>query len=116
MKKPCTYIIIILTALLSACSNARSESASTELARAEDAFSESDYASAMNIAASALDLPQTDSTVCARLYDIIAKCHRNAGNHTAELSYAQQAAEWAPNDSLVRQELVLSAINARRHD
>ena len=116
MRKPCTYFIIILTALLAACSDARTESASAELTRAEEAFSESDYASAMNIAASALDLPQPDSIVCARLYDIIARCHRNAGNAEAELSYAQQAAEWAPNDSLVRQELVLSAINAGRHD
>ncbi|MDE6633347.1 MAG: septation ring formation regulator EzrA, partial [Muribaculaceae bacterium] len=101
MRKPCTYFIIILTALLAACSDARTESASAELTRAEEAFSESDYASAMNIAASALDLPQPDSIVCARLYDIIARCHRNAGNAEAELSYAQQAAEWAPNDSLV---------------
>ncbi|MDE5850850.1 MAG: hypothetical protein K2H38_11965 [Muribaculaceae bacterium] len=116
MKKPCTYILIILTALLAACSDSRSESASTELTRAEKAFSESDYASAMNIAASALDFPQTDSTVFARLYDIIARCHRNAGNPQAELSYAQQAAEWAPNDSMVRQELVISAINAGQHD
>ncbi|MDE6552182.1 MAG: hypothetical protein K2K98_04385 [Muribaculaceae bacterium] len=116
MKKPCTYILIILTALLAACSDSRSESASTELTRAEKAFSESDYASAMNIAASALDFPQTDSTVFARLYDIIARCHRCAGNPQAELSYAQQAAEWAPNDSMVRQELVISAINAGQHD
>lgn len=116
MKKPCTYFIIILTALLAACSDAGSESASAELTRAEKAFSESDYASAMNIAASALDLPQPDSIVCARLYDIIARCHRIAGNAESELSYAQQAAEWAPNDSLVRQELVLSAISAGRHD
>ncbi|MDE6380898.1 MAG: hypothetical protein K2L11_10525 [Muribaculaceae bacterium] len=116
MKKPCTYILIILTALLAACSDHRSESASTELTQAEEAFSESDYASAMNIAASALDFPQTDSIVFARLYDIIARCHRSAGNHQAELSYAQQAAELAPNDSLVRQELVISAINAGQHD
>lgn len=116
MKKLCTYFIIILTALLAACSDAGSESASAELTRAEKAFSESDYASAMNIAASALDLPQPDSIVCARLYDIIARCHRSAGNAESELSYAQQAAEWAPNDSLVRQELVLSAISAGRHD
>ncbi|MDE5793907.1 MAG: hypothetical protein K2I08_04230 [Muribaculaceae bacterium] len=116
MRKPCTYFIIILTALLAACSDARTESASAELIRAEEAFSESDYASAMNIAAAALDLPQPDSIVCARLYDIITRCHRNAGNAEAELSYAQQAAEWAPNDSLVRQELVLSAINVGRHD
>ena len=116
MKKPCTYILIILTALLASCSDPGSESALTELTRAEEAFSESDYASAMNIAASALDLPQTDSIVCARLYEIIAKCHRSADNAEAELAYAQQAAEWAPNDSLVRQELVLSAINAGRHD
>ncbi|MDE5881893.1 MAG: hypothetical protein K2H60_09200 [Muribaculaceae bacterium] len=116
MKKPCTYILIILTALLATCSDARSESASTELTRAEEAFSESDYASAMNIAASALDFPQTDSTVFARLYDIIARCHRCAGNTQAELSYAQQAAEFAPNDSLVRQELVISAISAGQHE
>lgn len=116
MKKPCAYIIIILAALLAACSDSGSESVSTELTRAEEALSESDYALAMNIAASALDLPQTDSTVCARLYDIIAMGHRSAGNSAAELSFAQQAAEWAPNDSLVRQELVLSAINAGRHD
>lgn len=116
MKKPCTYFIIILIALLAACSDVGSESASAELTRAEKAFSESDYASAMNISASALDLPQPDSIVCARLYDIIARCHRIAGNAESELSYAQQAAEWAPNDSLVRQELVLSAISAGRHD
>lgn len=117
MNSPCTYIVImILTALLAACSDVGSKSASSELARAEEAFSQSDFASAMNIAASALDLPQTDSIVCARLYDIIAGCHRSAGNAEAELSYALQAAEWAPNDSLVRQELVLSAISASRHD
>ena len=116
METSRTYIIIILTAVLAACSDALPESVSTELTRAEEAFSESDYASAMNIAASALDLPQTDSTVCARLYNIIARCHRYAGNAESELSYAQQAAEWAPNDSLVRQELVLSAINAGRYD
>lgn len=116
MKQSGTYIIIILTVLLAACSDARHESASSELTRAEEAFSESDYSSAMNIAASALDLPQPDSTVCARLYDIIARCHRCAGNSAAELSYAQEAAKWAPNDSLVRQELVLSAISAGRHD
>ncbi|MDE7345350.1 MAG: hypothetical protein K2N48_01255 [Muribaculaceae bacterium] len=116
MKKPSTYIIIILTALMAACSYPRSESASAELTRAEEAFYESDYASAMNIAASALDLPQTDSIVFARLYDIIARCHRSAGNPQAELSYAQQAAEWAPNDSLVRQEFVISAINAGQHE
>ena len=116
MKKPCTYILIILTALLAACSDARPESASTELTRAEEAFSESDYASAMNIAASALDLPQPDSIVCARLYDIIARCHRSARNPQAELSYAQQAAEWAPNDSLVRQGVAISAINAGQYD
>ncbi|MDE6696525.1 MAG: hypothetical protein K2K25_06565 [Muribaculaceae bacterium] len=116
MRKPCTYMMIVLAVLLAACSNGRSESPSTELTRAEDAFSEMDYASAMNIAASALDLPQRDSIVCARLYGIIARCHRSAGNSTAELSYAQQAAEWAPNDSIVRQELVLSAISAGRYD
>ena len=62
METSRTYIIIILTAVLAACSDALPESVSTELTRAEEAFSESDYASAMNIAASALDLPQTDST------------------------------------------------------
>lgn len=70
----------------------------------------------MNIAASALDLSQPDSTVCARLYDVIAKCHRRAGNTASELSFAQMAAEWAPDDSIVRQELVLAAIGAGRHD
>ncbi len=116
MKKFRAYIMIILTAVMVACSDVGPQSASTELKRAEEAYSESDYASAMNIAASALDLPQTDSIVSARLYDIIARCHRSAGNSAAELSFARQAVEFAPSDSLARQELVLSAINAGRHD
>ncbi len=116
MQHLCTYIMIILTAALTACSDAQHGTASAELARAEEAYDEADYASAMNIAASALDLPQPDSTVCARLYDVITKCHRRAGNSASELSYARQAAEWAPDDSLVCQELVLAAISAGRYD
>ncbi|MDE6395532.1 MAG: hypothetical protein K2K77_09330, partial [Duncaniella sp.] len=108
--------MIVLTAVLTACSDSRADSASSGLVRAEEAFAETDYASAMNIAASALDLPQVDSTVCARLYGVIAKCHRAAGNHASELAYARQAAEWAPDDSIVRQELVLAAIGAGHYD
>ena len=116
MKQFRTYIMIILAAVVTACSDARPDSASLELARAEEAYSESDYASAMNIAASALDLPQSDSTVCARLYDVIARCHRQAGNRVSELAYAQQAAESAPGDSVVRQELIIAAIGAGRYE